>query len=227
MRRFPLIDQHRTNCCPKALAVVTEGLRTEAEVLDTCLAHGFNKRARGMYTSDMLDAARELGLVVTKIDTRLACGSQPYSAWGRYQEHYEMTLGEFCRQFKTGVFIVFVASHVLVVNTGVIVDPNFGSNHARRHVKLAYKVENSLLEAIVPERVQRNPLVRFVRTEFSAHPSRWGKESGITQRYHEAMNYAGLGKPVRLKDLLSNTQYRRGDFLYDLKHGNVELAKEE
>lgn len=234
MRKFPLIDQHRWNCVPKALAIVCEGLRTEAEVLETCFKHGFNKRhgtriSCGMYTYDWLNAATELGLELERVDTSCAQGSATYSAWGMRLERYEMTLGEFTRKFNTGVYLICVPGHALVVNNGVIVDPNYGRNHARRHVKFARLVKNSVLKPVAPARITGNPLIRFVRHEFQAHPTPRSTSTltGIALRYREAVTYAKLGQPVRLRDVLANSTYRRCDFRYDLTHGNIELVTEE
>lgn len=175
---------------------------------------------------EIREAARELGIIFTDIYPEIYSRSDGEGSY-RY-----MTLGEFCRSYRTGVYLVSLNAHLAVVNFGVVVDPNYGTSHLRRRVYAAYRIENSTMTPLCPPRVTRDPLIKFVRDTHTAHPKKWNdqelryEDTGIAKRYEEASTLVALNTPVRLSSVLQRTSYRRADFLYDLRHGNIVLEEE-
>jgi len=225
MKTRTLLNQQPGNCGPTALWLI--GDHSEETVLEVCTQHGFNQDVRGMHLYDWIKAARALGF-----DLQEVC-VEAFAREDRWQRRLDMTLSEFCRRQRTGVYCVAVASHILVVNHGVVVDPNIGTNHMRRRVRRAFLVANTTMKPAAPPRVAKDPLIMFVNDTYIAHPKKWNDkqlqfdETGITQRYAAAVKVAGLGLAIRLSAVLRETNYRRADFLYDLRHGNITLISRE
>lgn len=212
------LSRHRNNCCPVALTLVSQ--RPEQEVLELCIRHGYTERS-GMFEREWLEVALTLGLVprpvvVSRDRASLVGGT-----------HSGMTLHEFCKTYRDGVHLVRVRGHLLVVNRGIVVDPNMRKRGSRRRVFSAFRVVTNL-PAPRPEKLPADPVVRFVR--LPDHARRLGSD-GHT-RYVTAYDSG----PARLSEVLARAErraqawnlkpYTRKDFRADLRKGNVIIEED-
>ena len=123
------IHDYRNNCVPIALAYAS-GL-PETYVMRVCLAHGFK---RGMRVAQWLNAARALGLHLTKVKLP----RPDYS--GTYVKR--TTLHQFQNfMAQQGVlYLVRTRSHLLVVDDGLVYDPNCRWGTGKRRIWGVYQV---------------------------------------------------------------------------------------
>ena len=212
-----LLSQHRNNCCPVALTLVSQ--RHEQEVLELCLAHGYTERA-GMFEHQWVAVALKLGLMPRPV----AVSRDRASLFGGTRDG--ITLHEFCKTYRDGVYLVRARSHLLVVNRGVVVDPNMKRRGGRRRILSAFRVTTNL-PAPRPDKLPDDPVVRFVR--HPNHARRVGSDG-----YNRYVTAYDIG-PARLSDVLAraaeraarfNVQpYTRKDFRADLRKGNVIIEE--
>jgi hypothetical protein len=122
------LDDYKNNCCAVALHEVSG--KSEDEVIRACLTRSkIFGRGRGMYDHEWTQAMTDLGL-----------DSQCIIKW----RTGNLTLKQFCDENPTGVHIVQVKRHLMVVRDGEIVDPNWrGYAGARRRVHAAYLIHNA------------------------------------------------------------------------------------
>lgn len=201
-----------------ALTLVSQ--RPEQEVLELCIRHGYTERS-GMFEREWLEVARTLGLVPRPV---VVSRDRASLVGGTYSG---MTLHEFCKTYRDGVHLVRVRGHLLVVNRGIVVDPNMRKRGARRRVFSAFRVVTNL-PAPRPEKLPDDPVVRFVRIPTNAR--RLGSEGHA--RYVTAYDSG----PARLSEVLARAErraqawnlkpYTRKDFRADLRKGNVIIEED-
>lgn len=211
------LSQYRNNCVPVALTLVSQ--RSEQDVLELCIRHGYTERS-GMYQRGWVDVAHLLGLNPQPVPvTRDGAGLYAHAYSG-------MTLAAFCKTYRDGVYLVRVRNHLLVVNRGVVVDPNMRRRGARRCVFSAFRIVSDL-PAPRPEKLPDDPVVRFVRRP--EHARRSGSDG-----YSRYVTAYDLGT-ARLSEVLVRAEeraarfnlqpYTRKDFRADLRKGNVIIEE--
>jgi hypothetical protein len=211
------LNEHRNNCVPVALQLVSQ--RPEQEVLELCIRHGYTERS-GMFERGWVEAARLLGLLPRPVAVSRDRASLLGGAYSG------MTLHEFCKTYRDGVHLVRVKGHLLIVNRGVVVDPNMRRRGGRRRVFSAYRVVSDL-PAPRPDKLPDDPVVRFVRIPLDAR--RLGSDGH--RRYVTAYD----SDPARLSEVLARAErraqawnlppYTRKDFRADLRKGNVIIEE--
>ena len=127
------IADYRNNCVPLALAYASGA--SHGLVLRVCLAHGFNKHGRGgMRMTSWVTAAQALGLVLTKVEL-------PKPTWnGDYLKR--TTLHHFQNHMaqQGALYLVRLRSHLLVVDDGLVHDPNCPYRTGKRRIWGVYQV---------------------------------------------------------------------------------------
>ncbi len=114
--------RYKAGCAPTALTYVS---KCAAEtVLNLCKLNNWTDE-RGMYDSEWLNVAKNLGLRLEKV----TLGASK-----------EVRLERFINQHKTGTYLVTTHDHIMVVSMGVLVDPTINEVTLRRVVKAAWLV---------------------------------------------------------------------------------------
>jgi hypothetical protein len=134
--------------------------------------------------------------------------------FGFRTEFLRMTLAQFAESCdKNEVYMVEVVGHMLVVNRGVIHDPNCVNKSGRRRVVRIYRVEG----AKCPAKNQG----KYVRRTLK----RWKKTGVAFERFAEVVNILRFNDNVTPEMLLklSSKGYNKSSLAYDIKRGFLEM----
>lgn len=126
----------------------------------------------------------------------------------------KMTLARFVETCdKNEVYIVEVLGHALVVNRGVIHDPNCRDKSGRRRVFRVFRVEGA--------KCPPKNAGKYVRRTLK----KWKKTGVAFERFAEVINilrYNTRVTPERLLEL-SSKGYNKSSLAYDIKRGFLEM----
>lgn len=203
------INLMKNNC---TLVAVREVCRLpDADIFTAFRKHGY-KDNKGLPNYQWIKAAKELGLVMEEVGTRIE--GKAYTNYGAVHQ----TLSQFLKLYPTGVYFVSVNSHALVVRDGKVVDHNKrDSLGLRRPVYFAHRVLNA--PAVAP--VELSPYLMIPRWRAKSANSESGK------RFRDAAVYLARNSNVTAENLIKNSTYTLADLNHDLKKGLIVYQPQE
>jgi hypothetical protein len=165
-------------CVLNSIATLFKNL-PPAQIEFVLRKHGYGqvkrKKVRGTPFQASVLALEELGAKIGRVVT--FHGWLPEHLVGKAVRHNAafMSLGQFCKQFKTGAWYVRIKGHALTVIGGKIVDVYYGAHRRRQKIVDAFEILNA--DPLVPVdtcRPARKPGKQSVKLLVNGNPFRKG-----------------------------------------------------
>jgi hypothetical protein len=203
------IMQFRNNCTLVAIKEITGA--DDAAVLAAVRKHNY-KNNQGMYASDYMAAANDLGIKFGEMKSTLNFARANGPSAG-YAMPKHPTLGVVASHLKKGTFLVRTKRHVLVVRDGKIVDTNWNKPSLRRDTF-------DYVEVLNPHAPEKKGFLKSARRA-GAGCKYGSKNWHICKAAHD---YLATHKDVTAKELLDNCSdkgFHRAYLNWELKRGNI------
>jgi len=202
------INGKRNNCVLVALREVSN---LSDEVILAAVRKCGYKENQGMYSHQYLKAAEILGISVEA--SKYAWDLFPANGDGsRFFSPSKCSLSKVLPQIADGVYLVRVNGHLLVSRFGRLVDHN-------------YSRQAGLGRRVIDVMRVNNPFVKKVEGFVSCvrnNPRQFG--TGAHERYAEMRRWLALYPKTTKEVLLEKTSYRKEDYAWDLRRGNIVIV---
>jgi hypothetical protein len=203
------ITDYRNNCVLVALKEVSG--KDDAEIFRAVRNHNY-KNNGGMYQSDYMKAATELGIEMSDVRSCYSLFADQFNEMrsrGNFNIPSRTTLTAVLKKLNKGTFLVRTPGHILVIRDGRVVDKNFYKPRLGRSTVDYVEVLNAHQEKKVGglKAVRRNS-------------RRYGTRAYTIGQ--QAFDYLAKNPTATAADVLRNCPgYKRNWLDWDIKRGNI------